>query len=246
MQFKEVNAEESELLIYGEITKIGMFERAFAKDLEEELDSVSSMTFKEALENVDTDVLTVRINSMGGSVSEALTIYNLLMDFDGEVITKVDGFAASAAAVIFMAGDQRIVPNSALLMIHNAWGIGEGNAKEFRKMADDLEKITQPSVDIYVEKTKQTEALVKQLMDDETWLTSKEALELGFATQSIKDEVEMSYQQNALLSLVKENKELKQQVKQIIEEPIEKIEEVVAPEPVSKWDTIFKKQKEEK
>lgn len=235
MEFKQLNEDVTELLIYGEITKIGMFEKAIADELGQELDAVSALTFKEALEAVQTKQLTVRINSPGGSVSEALSIYNLLSDFDGEVTTKVDGFAASAAAVIFMAGTKRIVPNSGLLMIHNAWGTGQGNAEQFRKMADDLEKITQPSVDIYVEKTKQPMEFIKELMDAETWLTSQEAFEFGFATDTVNEKTDnMDFQQNVILSLVKENKELKQELEK-------EIKPEVTP---NKWEILLNKKGE--
>lgn len=249
MEFKQLDADVTELLIYGEITKVGMFERAIADELGQDLDVVSALTFKEALDAVGTNKLTVRINSPGGSVSEALSIYNLLSDFNGEVTTKVDGFAASAAAIIFMAGKERIVPNSGLLMIHNAWASGQGNASQFRKMADDLEKITQPSVDIYVEKTGQELELIKELMDAETWLTSSEALELRFATSEIKEpEREMDFQQNAMLSLVKENKELKQQLGEKKEtKEVEQVEpKAVEPEIPNKWEVLLNKTKGEK
>lgn len=215
MQFKKLDDNTTELYIYGDIRRVGMFERVIAKDFDEEVDATSAITFKDALKEVKTDTLLVRINSGGGSVAEALAIYSQLQDFEGKIITKVDGIAASAASVIFMAGEERIVPNSGLLMIHNAWTYAEGNANELRKMADDLDKITQPSIDIYVEKTGQNEETIKALMDNETWITSKEALELGFATETVKEDKEMSYQQNALLSLVQENKRLKEQLENV-------------------------------
>jgi len=210
MQFKQLDESKTELYIYGDIRKVGLFERLWAEDLDGDLEATSALTFKEALKEVKTDTLLVRINSGGGSVAEALAIYNQLQDFKGKVVTKVDGFAASAASVIFMAGEERIVPNSSLLMIHNAWTYAEGNASELRKMADDLDKITQPSINIYVEKTGQSEDVIKKMMDDETWITAQEAEELGFATKTVAEDAEMSFQQNAMLSLVKENKELKE------------------------------------
>lgn len=246
MKFNQIDESNTELTIYGDIRRIGLFERLIAKNNDEEPDATSALTFKEALAEVKTDKLTVRINSNGGSVSEGLAIYNQLSDFPGELITKVDGFAASAASVIFMAGTKRIVPNSSLLMIHNAWTYGEGDSKQLRKLADDLEKITQPSVDVYVEKTGQEESTIKAMMDNETWITSKEAVDLGFATQEVKASVEMSFQQNAMISLVKGNKNLKQEVEELkhkvnmLEEEKEKIQA-----PVSKWEGFFKLEKGE-
>ena len=97
--------------------------------------------------------------------------------------------ACSAAAIVFMAGSERIVPESGLLMIHNAWIQGAcGNADELRKTANDLDTITKPSLNIFVSKTGQKEEFIKKLMDDETWLDCNEALQYGFATNIINDE----------------------------------------------------------
>ena len=108
--FQKVDENNTELFIYGEIRQKGLWTRIIEKEYDVESTDVSAMGFKEALNNVDTPNLTVRINSMGGSVSEGLAIYNLLSDFKGNVTTIVDGFACSAASVVFMAGHKRIVP----------------------------------------------------------------------------------------------------------------------------------------
>ena len=95
----------------------------------------------------------------------------MLKDFKGKLVTIVDGFACSAASVIFMAGQERIVPENGLLMIHNAWSAVQGDSNAMKKMAEDLEKITQPSVDIYTSITGLSEKEVKEMMDKETWIT---------------------------------------------------------------------------
>ncbi len=192
-QFVKVDDNLTELYIYGDIRKPSLIERW----LEIEDDSrVDAYSFKDALNEVNTPNLLVRINSMGGSVSEGLAIYGLLSDFNGRLITQVDGFACSAASVIFMAGQERIMPENGLLMIHNAWTDACGDPNELRKAADDLEIITKPSVNIYVNKTGLSEEEIKSMMDKETWMDYKSAFEKGFATsiqkndtiqQSIKD-----------------------------------------------------------
>lgn len=192
-QFVKVDDNLTELYIYGDIRKPSLIERW----LEIEDDSrVDAYSFKDALNEVNTPNLLVRINSMGGSVSEGLAIYGLLSDFNGHLITQVDGFACSAASVIFMAGQERIMPENGLLMIHNAWTDACGDPNELRKAADDLEIITKPSVNIYVNKTGLSEEEIKSMMDKETWMDYKSAFEKGFATsiqkndtiqQSIKD-----------------------------------------------------------
>lgn len=192
-QFVKVDDNLTELYIYGDIRKPSLIERW----LEIKDDSrVDAYSFKDALNEVNTPNLLVRINSMGGSVSEGLAIYGLLSDFNGHLITQVDGFACSAASVIFMAGQERIMPENGLLMIHNAWTDACGDPNELRKAAEDLEIITKPSVNIYVNKTGLSEEEIKSMMDKETWMDYKSAFEKGFATsiqkndtiqQSIKD-----------------------------------------------------------
>lgn len=208
MQFVKKSDTTTELYIYGEIRKQEVWEILF--DVESE--HVSALSFKDALDQVDTPNLCVRINSMGGSVSEGLAIYNLLNSFGGNVTTIVDGFACSIASVIFMAGSKRIVPESALLMIHNAWSKAEGDAHTMRKAADDLEKITQPSINIYTSKTILTEAEIRNMMDQETWLEAKEAYEFGFATVLEKAEANQCLNDRYLAHLIKENKELRTKI----------------------------------
>lgn len=192
-QFVKVDDNLTELYIYGDIRKPSLIERWLEIEDDTRVDAYS---FKDALNEVNTPNLLVRINSMGGSVSEGLAIYGLLSDFNGHLITQVDGFACSAASVIFMSGQERIMPENGLLMIHNAWTDACGDPNELRKAADDLEIITKPSVNIYVNKTGLSEEEIKNMMDKETWMDYKSAFEKGFATsiqkndtiqQSIKD-----------------------------------------------------------
>lgn len=223
LNFRKLNEQETELYIYGDIRKKDWIENWLGTGKEK----TDAFTLKDALAQIDTPELTVRINSYGGSVSEGLAIYNLLTDFKGHLRTVVDGFACSAASVIFMAGKERIVPESGLLMIHNAWSWAEGDSNAMKKAAEDLEKQTQPSVNIYVSKTGLTEEKVKEMMDHETWITSKEAFELGFATSleknnSAKQSLESNYVYNLVLNL----KELEKQ-KQLCDQEIIQLKEQV-------------------
>lgn len=152
------------------------------------------------LAELDTDELNVHINSNGGAVSEGLAIYNVLKNSKAKVTTYCDGFACSAASVIFMAGNKRIMNSASLLMVHNAWTYGEGNAAELRKQADDLETITQASVNAYMNCVTITEDEVKKMMDEETWITAEKAVEYGFATSVYEDEEE-GISQSAQMSI---------------------------------------------
>ena len=230
--FQKVDENNTELYIYGEVRKKNIWDVFFGDDDTR----IGAFEFKDALAQVDTPNLTVRINSMGGSVSEGLAIYNLLNDFKGNVTTIVDGFACSAASVVFMAGDKRIVPESGLLMIHNAWGYAEGDSNAMKKYAEDLEKITQPSVNIYVSKTGLSEEKIKEMMDKETWITSAEALKLNFATAIEKDDANQSLENHYLYKMVMKLKEL-EKVQTVSEEDTTEVAE--EPQNESTWKGYF-------
>lgn len=153
--------------------------------------------------------IDVYINSNGGDVFEGLAIYNALKRSKAKIITHCDGMAASIASVIFMAGEERIMPKSSFLMIHNAWGGMVGNAEEMRKYADDLETVTQASIGIYKENSSLSEDEIKDLMDKETILTAEEALKYGFATR-LEDEEKDGTKQNGskwLCEIIKKYRE---------------------------------------
>lgn len=170
---------KAELYIFGSITRYPWYE----KDRD-------SYGIVKQLQDLDVDEIDVYINSTGGSVSEGLAIYNTLKNHKAKIRTYNSGFACSAATVPFMAGDERIVFNSSLFMIHNAWTYASGNAADFRKQAEELEIITQASVKAYMERVNISEEEVKVMMDNETWLSAEQAVEYGFATGIYEEKVE--------------------------------------------------------
>lgn len=181
----------AQINIFGEITSWPWLES-----------DVSSYRLSHQLEQLqDVDEIHVHINSYGGEVAEGLAIYNALLNHPAKVKTYCDGFACSVASVIFMAGDERIMPESSMLMIHNAWNMVSGNAAELRKAADDLEKITQASVKAYASRTGMAEEEITELLDAETWMLPEEALERGFAT-SIKKVTQTYANQSAIGSMM--------------------------------------------
>ena len=169
---------EASIFIYGDIVSDGW----------DWYDSdVTSYGLVKEIEELDVDAINVFINSYGGEVAEGLAIYNALRRHKAEVKTFCDGFACSAASVVFMAGSERIMSNASLLMIHNAWMWTAGDPKELRKQADDLEKITQASTNAYLNHVNITEEELKQMLDDETWLSASDALDMGFCTMIVED-----------------------------------------------------------
>lgn len=148
---------------------------------------VTAKDFIGELKKIDAKQIVVGINSPGGSVFDALAIYNALRAHDATVTTKVMGVAASAASVIAMAGERVVMPSNSFMMIHNPLTFAYGNADEMRDMADVLDKIAASLVGIYVARTGMSEDEVKALLDAETWLNADEALAKGFATEVIDD-----------------------------------------------------------
>lgn len=205
--------QEATLYIYGDITSIKWFEN-----------DVCVYNLAKEIGELNGKKLNVRINSYGGEVAEGLAIYNLLKSYGGEVATICDGFACSAASVVFMAGKQRIMPKSSLLLIHNAWTRASGDANDLRKAADDLEKITQPSIDIYSSVSNLSEEEIKKMMDEETWISADEALSYGFATEVTDEEAMQSLEEGILAKTVMKNKELEKRIKEL-EKPAEPVDE---------------------
>lgn len=167
-------AEEGDsldIIIFGDITSWEWYES-----------DVSSYTLARLVSGSSAKKITVHINSYGGEVSEALAIYNALKMHPASVRTVCDGFACSAASVVFMAGDERIMNEASLLMIHNAWTYASGNAEELRKQADDLDIISGTVARTYGACVNITEEKLKELLDAESWIDPDSAVEMGFAT----------------------------------------------------------------
>lgn len=200
---KNSDDQKAELYLYGEITSIKWF-----------VEDVTSYDLAQELIELGSRDLVVRINSYGGEAAVGLAIYNLLKAYPGKVTTICDGFACSAASVIFMAGTERITPKSSLLMIHNVWTTASGDANELRKAAEDVEKITQPSIEIYKENSNLSYEEIKTMMDEERWITADEALSYGFATSIVESMPQQSVQDTMLNKLVLKNKELEQKIKE--------------------------------
>lgn len=169
---------------------------------------VSAKDFVEDLKGVgDVADITLRLNSPGGSVFDGMAIYNQIKQHKAQVTVYIDGLAASMASVIAMAGDLVIMPENAMMMIHNPWTMAVGDAEDLRNNADLLDKIKSTMLSAYAKKSGKSEDEISAIMDAETWLTGAEALEAGFADEaepaldiaaSIKD-FDLSKFQNAPL-----------------------------------------------
>ncbi len=136
--------------------------------------------------------ITVWINSPGGDCVAAAQIYNMLMDYKGDVTVKIDGIAASAASVIAMAGTKVLVSPVSMLMIHNPMTAAFGNSEEMQRAIEMLSSVKDSIINAYEIKTGLSRAKLSRLMDAETWMDANKAVELGFADEIISrtDEIE--------------------------------------------------------
>lgn len=179
-EFKNAaDVDVGELFIYGEITSYKWDDS-----------DTTAQSFKEDLEGLgDIKSLNIYINSPGGSVFQGQAIYTILKRHKAKVNVYVDGLAASIASVIAMAGDTIFMPKNAMMMIHNPWTFAMGNAKDFRKVADDLDKIRGSLVESYLNKTgdKMTNEKLDELLDGETWLSAQECFDYGLCDELLED-----------------------------------------------------------
>lgn len=145
-------------------------------------DEVTPALFRDELMSGEGDI-TVWINSPGGDCIAAAQIYNMLLEYKGNVTVKIDGIAASAASVIAMAGTKVMMSPVSMLMIHNPMTMAAGDTSEMEKAIAMLSEIKESIVNAYELKTGMSRAKIARLMDAETWMDARKAVELGFADE---------------------------------------------------------------
>lgn len=166
-----------EITIYGYISEYDWWE-----------EDVTPQQFNEDLASLgDVDELAIRINSGGGSVTAGVAIHSMLKRHKAKVTVYIDGWAASIASIIAMAGDRIVMGKGSMMMIHNPSSGAWGEAKDLRKQADVLDQVRESLLDVYESRTGKSRDEITDLLDAETWFTASQAVENGFA-----DEVEES------------------------------------------------------
>ena len=172
-----LNSEENsrELVINGVIAEDSWFD-----------DEVTPKLFEEDL-NAGSGDITLWINSPGGDCFAAATIYNMLMKYPGKITVKIDALAASAASVIAMAGDQLMMTPVSMLMIHNPTTVTCGESEDFEKVKNMLDSVKESIINAYMTKSKKlTHDEISNLMDGETYIDAKKAIELGFCDEIVE------------------------------------------------------------
>ena len=150
-------------------------------------DEVTPKIFRDELMSGEGDI-TVWINSPGGDCIAAAQIYNMLLEYKGNVTIKIDGIAASAASVVAMAGNKVIMSPVSMLMIHNPMTIAAGDTTEMKKAISMLTEVKESIINAYELKTGMSRDKIAKLMDAETWMDANKAVELGFADEILSRE----------------------------------------------------------
>ena len=152
-------------------------------------DEITPAMFREELEGGEGDV-TVWINSPGGNVFAAAEIYTMLKEYAGKVTVRIASLAASAASVIAMAGEKIQMSPTALMMIHDPSTMAWGNAADMQKAIDTLNAVKDSIINAYVAKTNMRRSKIAELMENETWMDARKALDLGFCDEVLYTDTE--------------------------------------------------------
>jgi ATP-dependent Clp protease, protease subunit len=186
-------AKEAEVYLYSEIGEDWWGDGITAKDFIEDLQALPASVEK----------VIVRINSPGGDVFEGFAIYQALLRDRRQIVTAVDGLAASVASLVMMAGDEINAANTSMVMVHDPWTIAIGNAEDFRAVSEVLDQITGQIVSAYGRRDKVDQAAIREAMRAETWYTAEQAQEIGLvdtvteATVAVAAKVPPGRYQNA-------------------------------------------------
>ena len=152
---------------------------------------VTAQDFISEIKGLKDMPINLRINSLGGDVFDGMAMYNVIKRREAKTTVYIEGIAASIATIIALGADEVIMAENSLFMIHNAWGGTSGEAKDMRKTAETLDKITSELTDIYVKKTGLSYDALAEMMDEESWLNAQEAFDLGFI-DTISDSIKVA------------------------------------------------------
>lgn len=166
----EYTAEEATIYLYDVIVSDAFW------------GGITALDFTKQLASITAPVIHLRINSPGGDVFAARAMAQAMKDHPSKIIAHIDGYAASAATFTVIAADESVIGDGAMFMIHNAWTITGGTAKDFNEMASLLSRTDQTLANDYMAKSGQTEEQIKAWMDAETYFFGQEAVDAGFVT----------------------------------------------------------------
>ena len=188
-------------------------------------DGVGAKQFNADMKALDnTDNIHVRINSPGGDVFEGTAIQNMLVQAKQRITVHIDGIAASAASFIAMAGDEIIMPENSMMMIHNASGFTYGDYRAHQQTIDALTSVGDAMRSTYRKRTGIDDAELQRMLDETTWMDGKEAVRLGFA-DTLTEPVRMA----AFAGMPEKLKKLQEKIPEWVQEKFAAIEAAGTP-----------------
>lgn len=176
-QIRNKTATSAEIILYGAIGS-SWFE-----------DSISAKQFSDELKALPATVndITLRINSPGGDVFDGIAIYNRIKQHPAKCTVIIDGLCASIASIIALAGEEVIMGEGALYMVHLPWTFCAGNRMELDNTVNRLMDVEEQMISIYAKKCGLGRAEIKAMMEKETWMDSTQAIENGFVDSTAEE-----------------------------------------------------------
>lgn len=179
LKIRNASATKAEIIIYAGI----------GQDYWNDGSMISAKAFSDELKALPPTVneIVVRINSPGGDVFDGVAIYNRLKQHPAKKTVMIDGLAASIASIIALAGDEIIIGEGALYMVHLPWTFAMGNRMELDNTVSRLMDVEEQMVSIYAKKSGLDRAEIKAMLEAETWMDADQAIELGFANSKAEE-----------------------------------------------------------
>lgn len=176
-EIRNKTATSAEIILYGAIGS-SWFE-----------DSISAKQFSDQLKALDPAVnqIDLRINSPGGDVFDGVAIYNRLIQHPAKITCYIDGICASIASIIAMAGDEVIMGEGALMMVHLPWTMAYGNRSDLENIIMRLMDVEAQMTGIYSKCTGLPRNEIQAMLEAETWMDATQAVENGFADSTIAE-----------------------------------------------------------
>lgn len=190
---KMMGTNDAELNLYGEIVSDRPIDWYTGQPTEDAY--IVSSELLADLEDLKTkDNITIHLNSVGGDLYAGLAIYNRLKALPANITTINDGLAASAASIIFQAGDTRKVHAGSNIMVHQAAGFlfGYYQLNDLNQVSKQLRAANKTAVNVYAEASGRDTDEIKRMVDAETWLTGDEAVEAGLADELISTDEDIT------------------------------------------------------
>ncbi len=146
------------------------------------------------LNEANGEDIMLNINSNGGVAVAGFEIYTLLKSYEGKVTARIVGAAMSAASIIACAADECLISDAAIFMIHNTQCYAEGDYRDMEQEADALKQYNEAIINVYEKRTGKTREELQELMDNNTYMSPKRAIELGFVDDYMFKESEPNNQ----------------------------------------------------